>query len=154
MKKKIVIISAALVAIIFISAKLVINKAEVDKRKQSGDLNFQTVSVSVTKAFRKEQDSKLTLVGTTAAQNEVLLQSQGNGEIVKMNFNVGDLVSKGRVLAKIDDRLAVLSLERAKLALSRAEDEYNKEKNLYSGKASTENQLRDKKIDYENAKIA
>lgn len=153
MKKKIIIISAALVAIVLISAKLMINKSEVDKRKQVSGLNFRTVSVNVTKAFRKEQDSKLTLVGTTAAKDEVLIQSQGSGEIVKLYFNTGDYAAKGKLLAKIDDRLAELSLEKAKLALSRAEDEYNKEKNLYSGKASTENQLRDKKIDYENAKI-
>lgn len=154
MKKKTLIIGAVLIAIIFVSAKLIANKSEVNRRNKPRDLNFKTVTVNIAKAIRKEQSAKLTLVGTTAAKNEVLIQSQGSGEVVKLNFSIGDYITNGKVIARLDDRLAQLSLERTKLALSKAEDDYNKEKNLYSGKASTENQLRDKKIDYENAKIA
>lgn len=154
MKKKILIIGSVLIALIIISAKLMGNKAEVDKRNKTNDLNFKSVTVNVAKAMRQDESARFTLVGTTAGKNEVLIQSQGNGEVIRINFNTGDYVTKGKVLAQLDDRLAQLSLERARLALSRAEDDYNKEKNLYSGKASTESQLRDKKIDYENAKIA
>ncbi|MCU7494159.1 MAG: efflux RND transporter periplasmic adaptor subunit [Ignavibacteria bacterium] len=154
MKKKILIIGSVLIALIVISAKLMGNKAEVDKRNKTNDLNFKSVTVNIAKALRQEESARFTLVGTTAGKNEVLIQSQGNGEVIKINFSTGDYVTKGKVLAQLDDRLAQLSLEKAKLALSRAEDDYNKEKNLYSGKASTENQLRDKKIDYENAKLS
>jgi RND family efflux transporter MFP subunit len=58
------------------------------------------------------------------------------------------------VLVEIDDKLAQLSLESARINMSKLEDEYNKNKNLYAGQATSETRVRDAKIDYEKAKIA
>lgn len=154
MKKKIILIGSAALLVILISVQLAANRSKVSERKKSGNDNFKAVTVSVERVSRREQENRLLLVGTTAAKNEVLVQSQGSGEIVNVNFRIGDCVSRGSLLAKIDDRLMSLALEKARLDLSKTEDEYNKQKNLYSGKAATENQLRDARISFETSKIA
>jgi len=153
MKKRAVIIGIVLVVIALITAKLIANKSSIDETKTSKNNNV-TTSVNVKPVLRQEQNSNLTLTGITAAKQEVLLQAQTGGQIVAINFNLGDYVKKGQILVEIDDRLQSLALENAKINLSKLEDEYNKTKILYSGKAITENKVRDARIDYETAKVA
>jgi RND family efflux transporter MFP subunit len=97
--------------------------------------------------------TNLSITGVTEAKQGVLLKSEASGQVVAINFNLGDYVSKGTILVELDQKLAQLALENAKLNLTKAEDDYNKLKNLYSGQATTETKLRDANIDFEKAKL-
>jgi len=153
MKKRALIIGIALVVIALIAAKLITNKSSIDEKKISKNTNV-TISVNVKPVLKQEQNSNLSLTGNTVAKQEVLLQAQTSGQITAINFNIGDYVKAGQILVQIDDRLQSLALENSKINLSKLEDEYNKTKILYSGKATTENKVRDTRIDYETAKVA
>jgi RND family efflux transporter MFP subunit len=153
MKKRFVLIGIALITIALITAKLIANKSRIDEKKISRD-NSVTTSVNVKTVLKQEQNSNLSLTGITAARQEVMLQAQTGGQIAAINFNLGDYVKKGQTLVEIDNVLQSLALEDAKINLSKLEDEYNKTVNLYSGKATTENKVRDARIDYETAKVA
>jgi RND family efflux transporter MFP subunit len=152
MKKKTILIATVVVIIAAIGVKLAINKSKIDMNKQARQQ--VTTTVTVKPVINKEQNSTLSLTGVTAAKQEVTLKAETAGQITAVNFNLGDFVQKGKTLVEIDSRLAELNLEAAQLNLSRLEDEYNKTKNLYSGKATSETKVRDAKIDYEKAKIA
>lgn len=152
MKKKTIIISAAVVVVVLIAVKLIANKSVINEKEQiKAELN--TV-VNINEVTKKELSGSLSLTGVTQAKQEVTLKSETGGQVVAINFNIGDYVSKDKVLVEIDDELAKLGLESAQLNLSKAEDEYNKTKNLYTGKATSETKLRDAKLDYEKAKLA
>lgn len=151
MKKKIIITTVVVFIMLLILGKLSINKATInEKNKVRAEL---ATSVNVMKVIRKVQSSSLSLTGVTAANQGVTLKSETGGQITSINFNLGDYVSKGKILVEIDDKLAKLNLEAAKLNLSKLEDEYNKTKNLYEGNATSETKVRDTRIDYEKAKI-
>ncbi|MDP3682786.1 MAG: biotin/lipoyl-binding protein, partial [Ignavibacteria bacterium] len=141
MKKKIIVVVAVFAALILIVGKLIINKSAIDEKKQV-KVGLATL-VNIKEVLKKEQNSSLVLTGVTAAVQEVTLKAEAGGQIVAINFNLGDYVSKGKVLAVIDDKLAKLNLDAAKLNLSKLEDEYNKAKNLYSGNATSETKVRD-----------
>lgn len=151
MKKKVVIILSVTAIIALITIKLMANKATIEANKT----NKESIDarVKVVQVIKKMEGASLSMTGVTVAKQEVVVKSETNGQVVAVNFNLGDYVQKGKVLVEIDDKLAQLSLEAAKLNLTRAEDEYNKAKNLYSGQATTETRLRDTKIEYERAKI-
>jgi RND family efflux transporter MFP subunit len=151
MKKKIIITTVAIVLISLIAAKLIMNKSYIDEKNQlKSSIN---TSVKVEPVVKKVYNSNLSLTGITVAKQEVTLKAETGGQIVSVNFNLGDYVSKGKILVDIDDKLAKLNLESAQLNLSKMEDEYNKTKNLYSGQATSETKVRDAKIDYEKAKL-
>jgi RND family efflux transporter MFP subunit len=152
MKKKNLIILVSVIVVALIIVKLIVNKSTIDeKNKVKAGIN---TTVNIKEVLKKVQNSSLSLTGITAAKQEVTLKSETNGQIVAINFNLGDYVSKGKVLVEIDDKLAQLSLESARINMSKLEDEYNKNKNLYAGQATSETRVRDAKIDYEKAKIA
>jgi membrane fusion protein, multidrug efflux system len=153
MKKKVLIIGAAVIILGLITVQLLSNKSKIDSKKKV-DTSVKSVTVTVDNVVRRESASNLDLVGTTIPTNEVLLQSEVAAQVTEIHFKIGDYVTKGKLLVQLDDKLRELALESAKLNLSKLEDEYNKTKNLYSGKASSETQLRDSRINYETAKVA
>jgi RND family efflux transporter MFP subunit len=152
MKKKIIITTVTIVLISFIAAKLIMNKSYIDEKNQLKAVS--NTSVKIETVVRKSYDSNLLLTGITTAKQEVTLKAETGGQVVAINFNLGDYVPKGKALIEIDDKLAKLNLESAQLNLSKMEDEYNKTKNLYSGQATSETKVRDARIDYEKAKLS
>jgi membrane fusion protein, multidrug efflux system len=151
MKKRTILIAAVILVVVLIAAKLIINKSTVDKNKQ---IRAEvTTTVTVKPVIRKEENSTLSLTGVTMAKQEVTLKAEMAGQITGINYNLGDYVNQGKILVEIDSRLSELALESAKLNLNRLEDEYNKTKNLYTGKATSETKVRDAKIDFERAEI-
>lgn len=153
MKKKALVIITIVVFVVLLSAKLIVNKEKIDEKKKAPDQSGKKVTVMVKEVIRKQNSSNLQLVGSTIAKTEVVLQSEVAAQVKEINFKIGDHVSKGKVLIQLDDKLKSLALESAKLSLSRMEDEFNKTKNLYDGKATSETVMRDARINYESAKI-
>lgn len=151
MKKKIIISGAAIIILLLIVVKLAANKSVIDENKKIK--TGVTTTVTTKNVIKKEQNSLLQMTGITAAKQEVVLKAETAGQVEAIYFNLGDYVTDGKALILIDDKLANLNLQQAEVNLSRAEDEYNRNRNLYEGKAVTETKLRDAKIDYEKAKI-
>lgn len=153
MKKKLIIFGSSLLVIILIVIRLAGNYSKIQEKKVVKDNSHKIVSVSSDRAIKKDVNKTLDLVGTTIAKNEVLLQAEIAAQVASVNFNIGNYVGAGKLLVKLDDRTQTYALENAQLNLSRLEDEYNRVKSIYAGKAGTETQLRDSRIAYENAKI-
>lgn len=152
MKKKQIIIFGATALAALIVIILVINKSEIEAKKQM-TTTVDAVTVTTAKAEERTGNNSLVFVGTTAADQEVQILSETSGQVTNVLVNLGDYVTKGKVLVHVDDKLRVLTLESAKLNLEKMEDELKKTANLYAGGAATETQNRDAKINYENAKI-
>ncbi len=153
MKKKLIVFGSALVVIVLIGIRLAGNYSNIQEKKAVKDVSHKSISVTSDKVARKEVNKTLAVVGTTIARNEVLLQAEIAAQVAAVNFSIGDYAKQGQLLVRLDDRTQTYALENAKLNLSRLEDEYNRVKSIYAGKAGTETQLRDSRIAYENAKI-
>jgi len=111
------------------------------------------VAVSVVSAQLREPANQLELVGKTEAEKMVVVASKSAGEIVRVNFKMGDFVSKGTVLAQVDDAYRRLALENAQLNYDKFKDDYERFQTLRKGDAVSENQLRDMRIGFENVTI-
>lgn len=150
-KRKLILFGIIAVLFGLITIKLMSNKSVIDEKNQTKTETETTASIA--EVIKKVQNSSLSLTGVTEAKQSVDLKAETNGQVVGINFNLGDYVTKGKVLVEIDDELAKLNLKSAQITLSKLEDEYNKTKNLYSGKATSETQVRDAKVDFEKAKL-
>ncbi|MCE1189666.1 MAG: efflux RND transporter periplasmic adaptor subunit [Ignavibacteria bacterium] len=154
MKKKIIAVSTALVILGFIVLRLVSNYSHIQESKAAPKSNSKAISVTTTTVVRKSMNQVLQVVGNTVGIHEVVLQAEVPAQVIDLHYSVGNFVKKGQLLVQLNDRMQALSYENAKLNLSRLEDEYNRTKNLYTGKVGTETQLRDSKVAYENARVA
>lgn len=150
--KKIV---SAIIVIVLLSLmvwKLVGNKKEIDSRKEVKTVT-SSIAVTVGEAKRMLVSNELRFVGVTEANQEVVISPEATGKVVEINFKEGDYVNKGKVLARLDDRQAQLSLNNAKLVHKKYKDDYEKFLLLRKSDAVSENQLLEMKLAYENAEI-
>src|SRR5581483_6653779 len=77
----------------------------------------QPVEVTTAAAISREMPRGIEVVGSLAADEEVVVSSQIAGEIAKLNVDFGSYVQQGQVIAQIDNRDAQLRLEQAEATL-------------------------------------
>jgi RND family efflux transporter, MFP subunit len=153
MKKKTIIISAVVIALIAAMAwKLANNKEEIDSRKVVKNTD-ERIAVSVAAAQVRETSNQIDLVGIAEPDKDVVVASESSGKIVQINFKLGDSVDKGTVLAKVDDTYKRLAVENAQLNYNKYKEDYESYQVLRKGDAVSSTQLRDIKVGFENAAI-
>ena len=153
MKKKSIIIGA--IVIVLLGAMvwtLAGNKKEIDSRKDVKTTEDR-IAVTVASAQMREISNLLELVGMAEPDKEVTVASESTGKIVQINFNLGEMASKGAVLAKVDDAYKRLAFENAQLTYNKNKEDYDRYQVMRKGDAISDNQLRDMKISSENAAI-
>jgi len=128
------------------------NKREIESLKEV-KTSEDRIAVSVAPVQLRETSTQFELVGKAEAEKEVVVASKSAGEIVSITFKMGDFVSKGAVLAQVDDTYKRLAYENAQINYRKFEEDYEKFQVLRKGEAVSENQLRDMRIGFENAAI-
>lgn len=153
MKKKTILIVTIVSALLSLMTwTLASNKKTIDANKKV-KTNQSDIAVTVAPAEFIETNSSLDLVGTTQANKEVNIASEGSGKIVSVNFKMGEFVNKGKVLAKIDDTYKKLAYQNAELNFKKSKEDYERYQLLQKGQAISEVQLRDVQLAFENASI-
>ncbi len=75
---------------------------------------------SIVKVSFKEIPDKVRAVGLLQAYREVEISSEISGKIKKIHCGIGDKVSKGELLAEIDDEFREISLQKKRALLRKA----------------------------------
>lgn len=75
------------------------------------------VDVTTTPAITRNLQRDVEVVGSFAADEEVVVSAQAAGELSQLNVDFGSYVSQGQIIATIDQRDAKLKVEQAEAAL-------------------------------------
>ena len=93
---------------------------------------------------RASLESTVSATGKLGAVRTVQVGTQVSGQVAQIYADFNDKVKKGQLLARIDPRLqeqavqdAEAQVERAKAQLAQAQDEYNRNKQLFDAKVIT-----------------
>jgi membrane fusion protein (multidrug efflux system) len=95
------------------------------------------VTISTVKAKKEQWDTTLVSVGTLVAVNGVTLSPQVAGIVTQINFKSGEVVKKGQLLIKLDDRTEQAELENSEAALVLAKLEFERNQNLLKQNATS-----------------
>lgn len=79
------------------------------------------VPVAVTEAQRRDVPQRISAIGTVQSLHTVVLRPQVTGTVTEVSFNEGELVERGALLARIDDRSIKAALAQAQAEKSSAE---------------------------------
>ncbi len=136
-----------------------------DLKKQQATIDSQIVKLQ--KELGKKDSVKLTNVSTVLvttggftnyvdlqghidAQDNVTAYPQASGTIISLNVKAGDHVSKGQVLAQLDNSVLLQNIAQAKAQLSLVQTTYERQKNLWDQKIGTEIQYLQAKSNLES----
>ena len=128
-KRVITIIGVAIVLIIFSIFKLKSNKEKVQNKLYIHDTSA-AILVDVTKPSFHTFENSFAFLGTFDPTRQNTIGSDGAGKIVRLNFQEGDRVSAGQVLAKLDDEMLNIQLENAEINLEGQRNDDTRNSNL------------------------
>src|SRR6476659_380654 len=115
-----------------LSSKIAKLETEIGEKKEdvSKDVAIYTVTNSVFKNYIEIQ-------GKVDAEQSVQVSPQAAGVITNIFVNIGQNVSKGQVLAQIDDAVLRQNIAQLQANLDLATNLYNRQKNLWDQKIGT-----------------
>ena len=93
----------------------------------------RTVTVETTAAQTGELSTESTYIGTISAEGTASVVSLVSGNVEEVMVSVGDTVSAGDPLCRIDDESARLALQNAQAAYQSARESYNSAQAGYGG---------------------
>jgi RND family efflux transporter MFP subunit len=114
-----------LVGIVFI---LKSNKAKSDAKAKVPPP--KALSVSVAKIGRQTVAQDLSLVGTIAANREVLVASETQGRVKGVGVKIGDRIGTGSIIVRVDDELKQAALANAQVNYDKAKADLDRYKML------------------------
>lgn len=145
--KKILATLIVLAVIAGIVGILLYNKSKKEKKVQKTEI-LTSIPVTVGDVTKERLEDKLTLVGTVSPYNEVTVASETQGKIVGVYFNIGDRVSAGKVLVKVDDEIRDATLKNAEANFEKAKKDLERFEGLYKQGSITEVQLETARLTY------
>jgi RND family efflux transporter MFP subunit len=144
--KRILIIS--LIIVVFVggcSVILFLNKKKIDEKSKL-DGNLERIPVYVQKIRMDTLGGSIGVNGSFAAIHELNLQSEGQGKVTALNFNTGDFVQAGQVLAQLDDELLRSQTALAAAVLDKARTDLKKYEGLLKADAISSQSVEDSKL--------
>jgi membrane fusion protein (multidrug efflux system) len=109
-----------------------------DIAKLSGQKVTNSQLVSVTKITKSSFSHYIDVQAKVDGDENVTVNSQVPGSVTKINVSAGSTVSKGQVLAEIDNETYMKGLDELQTAREFANTVYLKQKNLWEQKIGTE----------------
>jgi RND family efflux transporter MFP subunit len=115
--KRVVIVSIIGIALIILTiVTLFGNKEKAAAKLYIHDVNA-SVLVETTKPQLHTFDSQFSYLGTFEPNKQAMVSSEGQGKVLSVEFEEGDVVKKGSVLAKLDDEMLRLQLQTVEVNL-------------------------------------
>lgn len=108
-------------------------------------------SVSVVTASKQSVSDDFSLMGTIAANNDVVIMSETQGRVVKVNAQVGEYKTAGSVIVEVDDELKEANYKAAKLSYEKAKNDLDRYEALYKDKSISESQIEQARWAFQSA---
>lgn len=153
MNKRLIIIAIVAVTLIALTViKLLSNKNAVEKKIYIHDMEAAILVKDISPTMHTFS-SEFSFLGTFEPFRQNTIGSDAQGKIIRLNVEEGDKVSKGQVLAKIDDELLQLQLDNAEISLEGQKNDDIRYTNLAKDNAVTGVQVEKTKLGLRSAEI-
>lgn len=115
--KRVIIISLFLVVLIGLTVmKLISNKEKAEKKIYIHDTEAE-ILVEAGNPAKHTFESSLSFLGTFEPVKQNTIGSDVQGKIIRLNVEEGDYVSRGQVIAKVDDEMLQLQLQNVEISI-------------------------------------
>ena len=142
MKQRIItpiIITIAIVG--FTAWKLVENKNALDQRAEMSSMVNTIIPVMVESPQHMDLDRRFSVNGRIDAKNELTIYSKAHAVVSKKHKKTGDAVSKGTVIAQLENNVIKETLRLAEQEFAKAQKDVTRYQNLSSIEAVTMQEL-------------
>ncbi|KAB2922220.1 MAG: efflux RND transporter periplasmic adaptor subunit [Bacteroidetes bacterium] len=149
--KRFIIISGMLVTAGITALLLLTGTSTTTAQPASGNAISTSSSVSVVTAKKQSLSEQLSLVGTIAANNDVVVLSETQGRVTKVFAEVGDQLKAGEVIAEVDSEMKEAAYKAASMTYEKAKKDLERFEALYKEGSIPESQIEQARWNHQNA---
>lgn len=125
-------------------------ESEIAKTNPDSTATVKSKEVSITELAPRKFDHYVRTQGSVDAEDNILVSAKSPGVVTSVYVKEGQQVSKGQVLAQIDNSVIIRSIEAQKSQLELAKTVFERQKNLWDQKIGTEVQYLQAKTNKES----
>lgn len=131
---------AIVLAVVAAVAFILLRNKERNEARIAQKINV-VPTVTVVKARRGQINENLALVGTVAANRDVMVVSETMGRVTAVRVDVGDRVQAGAMLVQVDDELKLAAFKAAEVNFAKAEKDLKRYEALYRTNTVTDAEI-------------
>ena len=147
MKSKVITPILITIAIVgFTTWKLAENKNALDQRAEMSSLVNTVIPVMVESPQRMDLDRRFSINGRIDAKNELTMYSKAHAVVLRKHKKAGDAVSKGTLIAQLENTVIKENLRLAEQDFAKAEKDVARFQNLAAIEAVTQRELEETQI--------
>lgn len=146
--KKLIYILIAITLIFAVAYTLMNNKEEMEEEAAVAEIKSDAISVQLTEPKMGKIDRSFTAQGNFAPIQSLTLQSETQGQVLKVLKRKGEKVKRGDLLLQVESNTIRAELATAKANFEKAERDLKRFENLAAGDAITKRQLEDARLGY------
>jgi RND family efflux transporter MFP subunit len=147
-KRKIFLIGAVVVIILVVL--IAKNRAAMNASPETSS-GPTAYSVSVVAVARQSLEDRIPVVGTINAFNDVVVLSETQGRVLKINVEVGDFKKAGDVLVEVDNELKEAAFKAAKVTYEKAKKDLERYEALFKEHSISDTQIEQARWSYQSA---
>lgn len=125
-------------------------EGEIAKENPDSTTTVKSKEVTITELAPRKFDHYVQTQGSVDAEDNILVSAKSPGVVTSVYVKEGQQVSKGQVLAQIDNSVIIRSIEAQKSQLELAKTVFERQKNLWDQKIGTEVQYLQAKTNKES----
>lgn len=110
------------------------------------------IPVEMASAMRGSISAYYSTTATLEAEEEAMVVAKVRGVVQKLNVEEGDFITKGQVMAQMEDEQLEIEASRAKSTMDRLYNDYQRNKELYERNLVSAEQFENSKFEYESQK--
>jgi RND family efflux transporter MFP subunit len=126
------------------------NRAAMNSTSEGSSI-AAAYSVSVVAAAQQSIEDRITVVGTINGFNDVVVLSETQGRVVKVNVEVGDYKPAGSVLVEVDSELKEAAFKAVTVTYDKAKKDLERNEALYKEHSISDTQVEQARWAYESA---
>jgi len=111
---------------------------QIAKENPNAEDKIKAKEVGIVDIAPKKFDHYVQTQGRVESENNIMISSKAMGVVTSLSVTEGQLVSKGQVLAQIDNSIIERSIESMEAQLELAKTVYERQENLWKQKIGTE----------------
>jgi RND family efflux transporter MFP subunit len=147
-KTRIILISSIVVVVLI--ALIIRSKIELNATSKGGTI-FTSPAVSVYKVTRQALDNRFSLVGTLNGFNDVVVLSETQGRVVKVDAEVGQYKEVGSVLVEVDSETREAVYKAAQVNYEKSKKDLERYESLYKDHSVSDTQIEQARWTFQTA---
>jgi RND family efflux transporter MFP subunit len=153
MNTKVILISVGILGVVVLGGLKLSSNQKAAKAKLFINNPDREIFVEISQPENRVFENELSFLGVFDPNRENMVSAEAGGRVIRVAVEIGDYVTAGQLIAKVDDEIASLQLQGAEINLEGQKNDDARNMNLIAKEAITQVQVEKTKLGVRSTEV-